>query len=135
MAKNRLYNSSSESSDGRTFYNRGGGHCALAIKLSGDSSLTNKLSDGAFCPGDILPSNTSIVKAGVFSQEQFSATSLFKLIFTLVSLSIIKIPSLGNIELVKTVPPCSHTHSPCCLILQPNLPQCLSCCLTCFGWS
>ena len=42
-----------------------------------------------------------IVKAGVFSREQFSATSLFKLIFTLVSLSIIKIPSLGNIELVK----------------------------------
>ena len=28
-----------------------------------------------------------------------------------------------------------HTHSPYCLILQPNLPQCLSCCLTCFGWS
>ena len=42
-----------------------------------------------------------IVTAGVFSQEQFSANSLFKLIFTLVSLSIIKIPSLGNIELVK----------------------------------
>ena len=32
----------------------------------------------------------------------------------------------------KTVPPCSHTHSPFCLILQPNLPQCL---MTCFGWS
>ena len=46
-----------------------------------------------------LPSD--IVTAGVFSQEQFSATSLFKLIFTLVSLPIIKIPSLGNIELVK----------------------------------
>ena len=44
---------------------------------------------------------TTIVTAGVFSREQFSATSLFKLIFTLVSLSIIKIPSLGNIELVK----------------------------------
>ena len=41
------------------------------------------------------------VKAGVFSQEEFPATSLFKLVFTLVSLSIIKIPSLGNIELVK----------------------------------
>ena len=41
------------------------------------------------------------VKAGVFSQEEFSATSLFKLIFTLVSLSIIKILSLGDIELVK----------------------------------
>ena len=24
---------------------------------------------------------------------------------------------------------CSHIHSPYCLILQPNLPQCLSCCL------
>ena len=41
------------------------------------------------------------VKAGVFSREEFSATLLFKLIFTLVSLSIIKIPSLGNTELVK----------------------------------
>ena len=30
---------------------------------------------------------------------------------------------------------CSYIHSPYCLILQPNLPQCLSCCLTCFGWS
>ena len=36
---------------------------------------------------------------------------------------------------IKPVPQCSHTHSPYCLILQPNLPQCLSCCLTCFGWS
>ena len=36
---------------------------------------------------------------------------------------------------VKPVLQCSHTHSPYCLILQPNLPQCLSCCLTCFGWS
>ena len=45
--------------------------------------------------------STYRVKAGVFSQEEFSATSLFKLVFTLVSLSIIKIPSLGNIELVK----------------------------------
>ena len=38
-------------------------------------------------------------------------------------------------DCVKPVPQCSHTHSPYCLILQPNLPQCLSCCLTCFGWS
>ena len=36
---------------------------------------------------------------------------------------------------LKPVLQCSHTHSPYCLILQPNLPQCLSCCLTCFGWS
>ena len=35
----------------------------------------------------------------------------------------------------KPVLQCSHTHSPYCLISQPNLPQCLSCCLTCFGWS
>ena len=40
-----------------------------------------------------------------------------------------------NTASVKPVPQCSHTHSPYCLILQPNLPQCLSCCLTCFGWS
>ena len=38
-------------------------------------------------------------------------------------------------KLLKPVLQCSHTHSPYCLILQPNLPQCLSCCLTCFGWS
>ena len=36
---------------------------------------------------------------------------------------------------LKPVLQCSHTHSPYCLILQPNRPQCLSCCLTCFGWS
>ena len=31
--------------------------------------------------------------------------------------------------------PCAHKYTPYCLILQPNLPQCLICCLTCFGWS
>ena len=36
---------------------------------------------------------------------------------------------------LKPVSRCSHIHSPYCLILQPNLPQCLSCCLTCFEWS
>ena len=41
-----------------------------------------------------------------------------------------------RVQLVlKAVSQCSHIHSPYCLILQPNLPQCLSCCLTCFGWS
>ena len=30
--------------------------------------------------------------------------------------------------IIKPVLQCSHTHSPYCLILQPNLPQCLSCC-------
>ena len=30
---------------------------------------------------------------------------------------------------VKAVSLCSQIHSPYCLILQPNLPQCLSCCL------
>ena len=34
---------------------------------------------------------------------------------------------------IKPVSWSSHIHSPYCLILQPNLPQCLSCCLTCFG--
>ena len=50
---------------------------------------------------EVIVGDTDRVKAGVFSREEFSATSLFKLIFTLVSLSIIKIPSLGNTELVK----------------------------------
>ena len=62
--------------------------------------IGSQLSQPAAC-SFLLLAPGSAVKAGVFSQEQFSATSLFKLIFTLVSLSIIKMPSLGNIELVK----------------------------------
>ena len=36
---------------------------------------------------------------------------------------------------IKAVSLCSYIHSPFCLILQPNLPQCLSCCLPYFGWT
>ena len=49
---------------------------------------------------------------------------------------ILALPCFSNMMLFKAVPLCSYIHSPFCLILQqPNLPQCLSCCLPCFGLS
>ena len=108
--------------------------------------LSDELMDDIFCEQDVEVLGTKIVGTQSFCSHYSCVNCSGKL--EEVTLDTGKCGTCKTLQLLencarevtckilfKTVPPCSHTHSPYCLILQPNLPQCLSCCLKCFGWS